>query len=130
MDREEWKRPDIGGRPDDGEEQAGQRNIPESGNPGHEAAGYVPETGDGAGAGNGAPSETQGEKRFAESASPSDSYYTVYSRPADSGETNPQNPQNQMASGGDGSREATVDYSSAAGTKESIRSPHAVEFRK
>ena len=30
-----------------------------------------------------------------------------------------------MASGGDGSREATVDYSSAAGTKESIRSPHA-----
>lgn len=125
MDREEWKRPDIGGRPDDGEEQAGQRNIPESGNPGHEAAGYAPETGDGAGAGNGAPSETQGEKRFAESASPSDSYYTVYSRPVDSGETNPQNPQNQMASGGDGSREATVDYSSAAGTKESIRSPHA-----
>lgn len=102
MDREEWKRPDTGRQPDDREERAEQENnVPEGGNNGFATAGSASES-----------------EMSADSLSPSDSYYTVYSSPADSAGAGRR--MNETAG-----QEAAVDYSSAAGTKENVRGSYA-----
>ena len=117
MDREEWKRPDIGGRPDGTGENTAHRSSAQNEQTGP-AADSAPE----------------GRQQESASFSGQDSYYTVYSGAADyagtdgSGESGDSARPQEYGSGigqKQPAGEAAVDYGRAAGTKEDIRSTYA-----